>query len=45
VVNREGARLADFTDRLVDATTHYSIALSPAGAEVVADAVVEWAHA
>jgi lipase len=42
LVDREGARLADFTDRVVDATTHYSIALSPAGAEVVADAVVDW---
>lgn len=45
LVEREGVRLADLTDRVVDATTHYSITLSPAGAEVVAEALVEWAHA
>lgn len=41
VVEREGELVADLTDRVVDAT-HYSIALSPEGAGVVADAIVEW---
>ena len=43
LVGREGRLVADLTDRVVDAT-HYSIALGPAGAAVVADAIVEWAE-
>lgn len=41
LVAREGGLVADLTDRVVDAT-HYSIALSPHGARVIADAIVEW---
>jgi lipase len=41
LVEREGERVADLTERSVEAT-HYSIALSPAGAREVADATVEW---
>jgi len=42
LVAREGRLVGDLTDRVVEAT-HYSIALAPAGAKVVADAIVEWA--
>ena len=42
LVAREGGLVGDLTDRVVDAT-HYSIALGPAGARVIADAIVEWA--
>lgn len=41
LVAREGQLVGDLTDRVVDAT-HYSIALAPDGALVVADAIVEW---
>jgi pimeloyl-ACP methyl ester carboxylesterase len=44
LVAREGALVSDLTDRVVDDTTHYTIALGPTGAGVVADAVVEWAE-
>jgi pimeloyl-ACP methyl ester carboxylesterase len=44
LVAREGALVADLTDRVVDDTTHYTIALGPHGAGVVADAIVEWAE-
>ena len=44
LVAREGALIADLTDRVVDDTTHYTIALGPRGAGVVADAIVEWAE-
>ena len=42
LVAREGRLVADLTDRVVEAT-HYSIALAPEGAKVIADAIVEWA--
>jgi pimeloyl-ACP methyl ester carboxylesterase len=45
LVEREGALLGDFTDRVVEDTTHYTIALGPHGATTVADAIVEWAQA
>src|SRR4051812_31047503 len=45
LVAREGALVPDFTDRVVEGSTHYTIALAPEGASVVADAVVEWAEA
>src|SRR3954454_3326198 len=45
LVAREGALVADLTDRVVEGTTHYTIALGPRGADVVADAIVEWAEA
>jgi lipase len=44
LVAREGRRIDDLTDRVIDATTHYTIALGPHGAAAVADAVVEWAE-
>src|SRR4051794_17465545 len=44
LVAREGALVADLTDRVVEDTTHYTIALGPRGADVVADAIVEWAE-
>jgi pimeloyl-ACP methyl ester carboxylesterase len=44
LVAREGALVADLTDRVVDDTTHYTIALGERGARTVADAVVEWAE-
>jgi len=44
LVAREGRRISDLTDRVVEATTHYTIALGPSGATVVADAIVEWAE-
>jgi hypothetical protein len=44
LVAREGRRIAQLTDRVVADTTHYTIALGPAGAAVVADALVEWAE-
>jgi pimeloyl-ACP methyl ester carboxylesterase len=43
VVARESRRVADFTDRLVPDTTHYTIAFGEHGAAAVADALVEWA--
>ena len=45
LVAREGQAIRDLTDRVVDDTTHYTIALGPRGATVVADAIVEWAEA
>ena len=45
LVAREGAAVHNLTDRVVDDTTHYTIALGPRGATVVADAIVEWAEA
>src|SRR3954454_22154657 len=45
LVAREGGLVADLTDRVVPDTTHYTIALGPRGADVVADAIVEWAEA
>ena len=45
LVAREGALVPDLTDRVVDDTTHYTIALGPRGASEVADAIVEWAQA
>lgn len=42
LVAQEGAVVADFTDRVVPDTTHYTIALGPRGASIVADAIVEW---
>jgi len=45
LVAREGSAIAQLTDRVVDNTTHYTIALGPHGATVVADAIVEWAEA
>ena len=42
---REALVVRDLTDRVVDDTTHYTIALGPRGASVVADAIVEWAEA
>ena len=42
LVAREGQLVGDLTDRVV-AATHYSIALAPEGAQVIADAIVEWA--
>lgn len=44
LVGREGRRITDLTDRVIDATTHYTIALGPHGAATVADAIVEWAE-
>jgi len=44
LVARQGALVADLTDRVVDDTTHYTIALGERGAQFVADAVVEWAE-
>ncbi len=44
LVAREGALVPDLTDRVVEDTTHYTIALNRPGATVVADAVVEWAE-
>lgn len=41
LVQREGGLVAELTDRVVKGT-HYSIALSPSGAGVVADGIVEW---
>ena len=41
VLEREGSLVTDLTERVVEAT-HYGIALSPSGAGVVADALVEW---
>ena len=41
LVAREGKLVEDLTDRVVEAT-HYSIALAPAGARLIADAIVEW---
>jgi pimeloyl-ACP methyl ester carboxylesterase len=43
VVARELASLPHVADRVVDGTTHYTIALGPEGAQTVADALVEWA--
>jgi lipase len=43
LVQREGKLLTDLTDRVVDAT-HYSIALSPSRARIVADGIVEWSR-
>lgn len=45
LVAREGALVPDLTDRVIDGTTHYTIALGPHGASQVADAIVEWAQA
>ena len=45
LVAREGALIPDLTDRVIDDTTHYTIALGEHGAQVVADAVIEWAEA
>ncbi|HVB28155.1 MAG TPA: alpha/beta hydrolase [Mycobacteriales bacterium] len=45
LVDRERGQLADLTDRVVAGTTHYTIALGPQGAAVVADAVAEFAEA
>lgn len=45
LVLREGALIADLTDRVIDDTTHYTIALGERGAQIVADAIVEWAEA
>jgi len=45
LVAREGALVRDLTDRVVEDTTHYTIALGLRGADTVADAVVEWAEA
>jgi len=45
LVAREGALIADLTDRVVSDTTHYTIALGEPGAQIVADAIVEWAEA
>jgi pimeloyl-ACP methyl ester carboxylesterase len=44
LVAREGAAIGELEDRVVPDTTHYTIALGPAGAQVVADAVVETAE-
>jgi pimeloyl-ACP methyl ester carboxylesterase len=44
LVAREGRRISDLTDRVIANTTHYTIALGPAGASAVADALVEWAE-
>jgi pimeloyl-ACP methyl ester carboxylesterase len=44
VVAREGALVSDLDDRVVDDTTHYTIALGPHGASAVADAIVELAE-
>lgn len=44
VTARELAGLTHITDRVVAGTTHYTIALGPQGAQVVADALVEWAQ-
>lgn len=44
LVAREGRRIDDLTDRLIEGTTHYTIALGPQGAGTVADAVVEWSE-
>jgi pimeloyl-ACP methyl ester carboxylesterase len=43
LVAREGARVAQLVDRVVEAT-HYTIALGEPGAGIVADAIVEWAE-
>src|SRR3954452_4268690 len=45
LVAREGALIPDLTDRVIDDTTHYTIALGEHGAHIVADAIVEWAEA
>lgn len=44
LVARETHGLPHVTDRVVDGTTHYTVALGPHGASVVADAIVEWAE-
>lgn len=43
-VARESALVADFRDRVLHGCTHYTIALGEAGAQAVADAVVEMAE-
>jgi lipase len=45
LVAREGSLVPDLTDRVIDGTTHYTIALGRSGATAVADAIVEWAEA
>src|SRR3954453_6125181 len=45
LVAREGALIPDLTHRVIDDTTHYTIALGEHGAQIVADAVIEWAEA
>ena len=41
LVDREASAIADLTRTVVPGTTHYTIALGPEGARVVADAIVE----
>jgi pimeloyl-ACP methyl ester carboxylesterase len=45
VVAREGGAIADFVERVVPDTTHYTIALGRSGAHMLADAIVETAAA
>lgn len=45
VVAAEGALVADFTERMVPGTTHYTVALGRDGARTVADAIVDVAGA
>jgi lipase len=45
VVRTEGAAVAQFSERVVPGTTHYTIALGEAGARVVADELVALAEA
>ncbi len=45
VVAREGALVADLTERVVPDTTHYTVALGRDGARTVADAIVDVAGA
>jgi lipase len=40
----EGSAIADLTDRVIDGTTHYTIALGDPGATAVADQLVDWAE-
>jgi pimeloyl-ACP methyl ester carboxylesterase len=44
LVAREGALVADLTERVVPGTTHYTIALGRSGATAVADALVDVAE-
>jgi len=45
VVAAEGKHVANFTERMLPGTTHYTIALSRDGARAVADAIVDVAEA
>jgi len=45
VVAAEGMHVANFTERMLPGTTHYTIALGREGARAVADAIVDIAEA